>query len=101
MCPMKHDFIELLCCPSCRGEMALTVTKEAFGEVEEGHFDCQSCRATYRIVRFIPRFVPAENYASSFGFQWNKFRRTQLDSHTGLPLSRERFYFSSGWSPQE
>jgi SAM-dependent methyltransferase len=29
-------------------------------------------------------------YADSFGLQWNAFRRTQLDSHTGLPISEER-----------
>ena len=45
---------------------------------------------TYPVVRGIPRFVPAENYASAFGDQWNRFPRTQLDSHTGLPLSEDR-----------
>ena len=29
-------------------------------------------------------------YADSFGLQWNAFRKTQLDSHTGLPISEER-----------
>jgi SAM-dependent methyltransferase len=52
-------------------------------------------------VAGIPRFVPAENYAGTFGVQWNRYRLTQLDSHTGLPLSRERFLFSTGWSEDE
>jgi len=38
----------------------------------------------------IPRFVPAGHYAAAFGAQWKRFRRTQLDSHTGHPLSRNR-----------
>jgi SAM-dependent methyltransferase len=29
-------------------------------------------------------------YTDSFGLQWNAFRKTQLDSHTGLPISEER-----------
>jgi SAM-dependent methyltransferase len=29
-------------------------------------------------------------YADSFGLQWNAFRKTQLDSHTGLPISEQR-----------
>ncbi len=29
-------------------------------------------------------------YADSFGLQWNAFRRTQLDSYTGLPISETR-----------
>lgn len=44
----------------------------------------------YPIRNGIPRFVPADNYAAAFGIQWNDFRRTQLDSYTGIPLSEER-----------
>ncbi len=34
--------------------------------------------------------MPLENYASGFGLQWNTYRRTQLDSFTGIPISAER-----------
>lgn len=44
----------------------------------------------YPIVKGIPRFVPAENYADAFGEQWNRFPKTQLDSHTGRIVSEER-----------
>jgi 2-polyprenyl-3-methyl-5-hydroxy-6-metoxy-1,4-benzoquinol methylase len=30
------------------------------------------------------------NYAAAFGAQWNRYRRTQLDSYTGVPISRTR-----------
>lgn len=46
--------------------------------------------AEYPIVNGIPRFVPAENYASDFGRQWLMFPSTQLDSHSGYPISEER-----------
>ena len=42
------------------------------------------------VTNGIPRFVPTEKYAGGFGLQWNRFRRTQLDSVLGLPLSRDR-----------
>ena len=45
---------------------------------------------SYPVVRGIPRFVSGENYARAFGDQWNRFPRTQLDSHTGIRLSEER-----------
>jgi 2-polyprenyl-3-methyl-5-hydroxy-6-metoxy-1,4-benzoquinol methylase len=45
---------------------------------------------TIPIVNNIPRFVSSENYANAFGRQWNKFRKTQLDSHTGTTISRDR-----------
>jgi SAM-dependent methyltransferase len=38
----------------------------------------------------IPRFVPSEGYAAAFGRQWLAHPRTQLDSETGVPLSRTR-----------
>lgn len=50
------------------------------------------------IVNNIPRFVSAENYASAFGRQWNKFRKTQLDSHTGATISRDRLQRCLGGS---
>src|SRR5438094_4720811 len=36
-------------------------------------------------------------YADSFGEQWNRYRRVQLDSVTGKPLSRRRFFAGTGW----
>ena len=38
----------------------------------------------------VPRFVAGKTYADAFGEQWNYFRRTQLDSYSGLPISRTR-----------
>lgn len=38
----------------------------------------------------IPRFVPSSGYADGFGRQWNRFRLTQLDSRSGLDISRKR-----------
>jgi SAM-dependent methyltransferase len=43
----------------------------------------------------IPRFVE-DTYAETFGEQWSHWRRTQLDSATGLGLSRMR-YDETGW----
>jgi protein-L-isoaspartate O-methyltransferase len=54
------------------------------------------CR--YPILNAIPRFVLVNNYASSFGLQWNTFRTTQLDSCTGLTISRDRLTRMAGGS---
>jgi SAM-dependent methyltransferase len=51
----------------------------------------------FPILKGIPRFAGDEGYAGSFGFQWNKFRKTQLDSYTGLTLSRDRLYLVTQW----
>lgn len=57
-------------------------------EQRDGMLRCNhSCR--YPLINGIPRFTPS-HYASAFGLQWRQYRKTQLDSHTGLPLSEER-----------
>jgi 2-polyprenyl-3-methyl-5-hydroxy-6-metoxy-1,4-benzoquinol methylase len=41
--------------------------------------------------------VPDDGYAESFGEQWNAYRRVQLDSSTGRPLSHDRLFAATGW----
>src|SRR5882672_841960 len=96
---MHRDLTDLIVCPSCQHNLILEVDRETAGDIESGRLRCEGCVATYPIVRSVPRFVPGENYSSSFGFQWNRFRRTQLDSATGQPITRDRFFSQSGWRP--
>jgi 2-polyprenyl-3-methyl-5-hydroxy-6-metoxy-1,4-benzoquinol methylase len=44
----------------------------------------------YDIFNGIPRFVNNKSYTDNWGIQWNKFRKTQLDSYTKFPLSEDR-----------
>ncbi len=44
----------------------------------------------FPVVNGVPRFVPADNYASAFGLQWKNFAKTQLDSFNGTKISQER-----------
>ena len=51
------------------------------------------------VVHGVPRFVEGSNYTDNFGFQWNRFQETQIDTKsTGSQnLSRERFFAETGW----
>ncbi len=49
----------------------------------------------------IPRYVEELDYAESFGDQWKRYRRVQLDSATGKGLSRDRLFHGTGWTPEE
>ena len=66
-----------------------------------GAWTCGNCGAAYPVVSGVPRFVPRELYAESFGFQWNRFARTQLDSAQGTTRSRETFVQKTGWQPRD
>jgi len=57
--------------------------------------------STIDIVKGIPRFISSKNYADNFGLQWNKFKSTQLDSVSGLPLTAKRFWSSTKWVAEE
>jgi SAM-dependent methyltransferase len=96
---LKPQLLELLGCPGCSGDLRLVDAREAGAEIESGQLVCPGCDREYPIVRFVPRFVPQKNYAESFGLQWTCFRTTQLDSHTGQPITRERFLRQTGWRP--
>jgi len=97
---MRRSLAEILRCPGCCSTLALE-TNASGDEIESGALICKGCAATYPIERGIPRFVPAQNYAHSFGVQWNRFRRTLLDSHSGQPISRDRFARYTGWSAEQ
>ena len=56
----------------------------------EKHLLVSSSNRSFPVINGIPRFVPERNYASSFGAQWNRFPKTQLDSYSGISLSRDR-----------
>src|SRR5688500_14523137 len=58
----------------------------------EDHGDVLVCPAEKRFpcVNGIPRFVRMTHYADAFGIQWNRYKRTQLDSYTGSTMSRDR-----------
>ncbi len=67
------------------------------GAIESGTLRCRNCRAGYPIVRYIPRFVPDEGYAESFGLEWNLHGRTQYDRADGVSLSEQRFFEETEW----
>lgn len=97
---MKISLLPLLRCPETGSELELVNAKYENDEVETG--ELVSAKGNrYAITRGVPRFVPAESYADNFGLQWNHFRRTQLDSYSGHPITHDRFYKFTGWSADE
>lgn len=45
---------------------------------------------SFPVVKGIPRFVAPDNYASAFGYQWQNYAKTQLDSKNGHSISKDR-----------
>ena len=56
----------------------------------------------FPIVCGAARITDTANYAENFGFQWNKFAKTQLDREKdGLDLSRCRFFAETHWDRED
>ena len=55
----------------------------------------------YKIINEIPRFVDTSNYSDAFGLQWNKYRKTQLDSFSGTTISEDRLQKSISFPLKE
>lgn len=98
---MKAELIEWLRCPRTGQRLHLENGNIDGNEVETGWLVSEDDRERYPVLRGIPRFVPQSNYADNFGMQWNHFRKTQLDSHSGHSISTERFWLATGWKPEQ
>lgn len=59
----------------------------------EGQLSCPNGHS-YPVRRGIPRFVASDAYTGSFSYEWQRFRRTQLDSATGRGDTRDRLQAS-------
>jgi len=90
---MRVEHLQYLMCPRCRSPLSVVEGRPtADGRLEQGELACAGCAKRYPVVRWIPRFVAADNYASGFGFQWLKHARTQYDAETGTRISETRFF---------
>ena len=85
---MKKDLLTFLECPSCRGAFELSSGSGGNGRDQE--LVCSACRKRVPVHGSIPRFVPSDQYAASFSFEWNRFRTTQMDSANPDPESEKR-----------
>ena len=80
----------ILRCPKCKGALA----------ENQNVLACNSCKRSFPLVNGVLRFVEAESYASSFGFQWHNYARTQLDNEA-THLSEISFRRKTGFTPEE
>ena len=90
---MTPELLQWICCPSCKGDFALSADDVSDHGVEEGALTCAACSTSYPITRGVPRFVQGDGYVQSFSYEWNRsiasssIRRTA--GRVGRHLHRE------------
>jgi SAM-dependent methyltransferase len=87
---MAFDCSAFLACPDCHHSL----------QYSSDFLQCTACGKQIPIIRGVPRFVDSDNYAASFGFEWNVHPTTQLD-HSGSNLSEITFREKTGFTPEE
>lgn len=93
MVPWDDATLSYFACDACGGDLALRRREDG----EPLGLRCERCASEAPFVAGVPRFVESEGDAGSFGYQWSRNPRTQLDSHTGVPVSRARLEAVTGW----
>lgn len=86
---LSAELLEILQC-FCRARL-----------VEDGGgYQCPSCGRSFANERGVARFVQTDNYANSFGFQWQRYARTQLDDEN-CRESELDFQKKTGFTPDQ
>jgi uncharacterized protein len=55
---MKKELMDILVCPSCKGDLKLTANEEKDTEVISGSLYCTKCDVKYPIENNIPNLLP-------------------------------------------
>jgi len=98
---MHPRLLDLIACPAClRALSCVPSALDDHGMIMAGALKCMGCGAKYPVESGIPRFVERENYALSFGYQWNRFKYAQLDSWNATKLSEKRWCSETGWTSE-
>ncbi len=97
---MKTRLVSLLACPNCQARLEVDAQAQQGDEIVAGHLRCAHCSASFPIHQGIPRFVPSDAYASTFSFEWKRWRRTQFDT-ASRKTSESSFAASTGRRPAE
>lgn len=91
---MRLDLSGILICVRCGALLPPEGSWEGTGT------RCAGCGAEVPVIRGIPRFVASDAYTTSFSFEWNRHRKTQLDDTTTRE-SEETFRVKTGLSPED
>ena len=89
--PLSADLQAILRCLSCGSKLE--------GD-QAGGYLCPACKRAYPNANGIARFVDAQQYAASFGFQWHRYQKTQLDNDQ-LRESERHFLAKTALRPED
>ncbi len=97
---MKERLLKVLCCPSCRSDLVLKNLVRVKGEIKEGLLSCISCKESFLIRNFIPRFIKDDSYAKNFSKEWGWYQ--EVVDKIREPKEQESYFLRrTGFSKKE
>jgi 2-polyprenyl-3-methyl-5-hydroxy-6-metoxy-1,4-benzoquinol methylase len=87
---IADEVLAILRCLSCQAGL----------ERAKAGLVCSGCGRRYPELQGVVRFVDAQNYAGSFGFQWKLYAQTQLDD-ANSQRSENAFRRRTGFRPED
>lgn len=94
---MRREHLSYLRCPKTGRPLQFKSEVEVDSSITSGSLLEPISGNVYPIIRGIPRFVPADNYANNFGFEWSTHAQTQHDGFSRQNLSERRFREETRW----
>ena len=83
---MHPKWLDVLCCPRTGEALTLEVREAGSNDTIVSGVLAAGARR-YPIVRGVPRFVDEQAYASSFGYEWQRWPRVQFEANNvGRPM---------------
>ncbi|MBF0518700.1 MAG: methyltransferase domain-containing protein [Nitrospirae bacterium] len=98
---MNKEFFDEFVSPVTKEKYTLAADEVSGDRIKAGYLLDAKSNEKVEISNFIPRFTKNQDYTETFGYQWNVFRKTQLDSSNLTDLSHKRFYEGTKWIPDE
>jgi SAM-dependent methyltransferase len=80
--PLQAELLSILRCVVCRSSL----------QARREGYHCAACEKDFPEIRRVLRFADSHSYAESFGYQWERFSKTQLDP----VLSERNFGYKTG-----
>jgi SAM-dependent methyltransferase len=90
--PMLPEPFPFYVCPTCRAPLSFDGAADRLS----GTLSCAAGHA-FPVSGGLPRFVTDAGYSGSFGFQWQRHSKDQVDSASGSLISRDRVFKGTGW----
>jgi uncharacterized protein YbaR (Trm112 family) len=53
--------MEIICCPVCKTDLDLSISKQDGEEIMEGQLTCKKCKKEYMVQEGIPNLLPIES----------------------------------------